>query len=352
MERHCCGASMNEPQISDRSRHILKTLIDRYIREGVPVGSKSLVEETGLSISAATMRNVMSDLEAHGLVSAPHTSAGRIPTEQGYRMFVDSLITVGELDDRYLNSLRNELSPSKSSAALVESASNLLSQLTSQAGIVMTPRVNSSRLQQVEFVPLSGDRVLVVLVFNEQDVENRIIHTQRPYSREELAQAAEFINQRFAGIELEQISDALVNEMQSDKDSINQLLELMIEVAGDTIQAADNQDYIVAGQNHLLGSAEPSDVSRLKELFDAFQAKKDVLLLMNHCIDADGVKIFIGQESGYQSFEDFSLITAPYKHNDTPIGVIGIIGPTRMAYDRVIPVVDITAKMLSAALAR
>lgn len=343
---------MNAPQISDRSRAILKALIDRYIREGLPVGSKSLVEETGLSISSATMRNVMADLEAHGLVSAPHTSAGRIPTEQGYRMFVDSLITVDPLDQEYVANLRKELSPDKPSNALVETASNLLSQLTSQAGIVTTPKVDACCMQHVEFVPLSGNRVLVVLVINDKDVENRIIHTQREFTRKELVTAARFINERYAGLELEQIRDALVSAMQDDRDSINQLMQLMIDVAAATMESASEQDCVVAGQNNLLDNADAGNVSQLKELFDAFQYKKDLLMLMNHCLDAEGIKIFIGQESGYQLFEDYSLITAPYQSSAQSIGVIGIIGPTRMQYERVIPVVDITAKMLSAALAR
>lgn len=343
---------MNDPQISDRSRLILKALIDRYIREGLPVGSKSLVEETGLSISSATMRNVMSDLEAHGLVSAPHTSAGRVPTEQGYRLFVDSLISVNSLDDGYLASVRQELSPDKSSGTLVESASNLLSQLTSQAGIVLTPKTDACRMQQVEFVPLSGNRVLVVLVINDKDVENRIIHTEREFNRKELVEAARYINEHFAGLELSHISNAVIASMHSDKESINQLMQLMIEVAGDTAEAVGEQDCVVAGQNNLLDSAEAGNVSQLKELFDAFQYKKDILSLMNHCVDAQGIKIFIGQESGYQAFEDYTLITAPYQSSAASIGVIGIIGPTRMQYERVIPVVDITAKMLSAALNR
>ncbi len=343
---------MNTPQLSDRSRKILKALIERYIREGMPVGSKTLVEETGLSISPATMRNVMADLEAHGLIVSPHTSAGRIPTEQGYRFFVDSLISVNPLDDEYLSSLREELKPDKPSTALVESASSLLSQLTSQAGIVITPQSGSCRLEHVEFVPLSGNRILVVLVMNDQDVENRIIHTQRQFSRKELEQAARFINQRYAGLELEQIRDALVSSMHEDKESIGQLMQLMIDVAAETMESVGEQDFVMAGQNNLLDSADGSQVSRLKELFDAFQYKKDILLLMNHCLDADGIRIFIGQESGYDLFEDYSVITAPYSSGDQSIGVIGIIGPTRMQYDRVIPVVDITAKMLSAALNR
>jgi len=343
---------MNAPQISDRSRHILKALIDRYIREGLPVGSKSLVEETGLSISSATMRNVMSDLEAHGLVSAPHTSAGRVPTEQGYRLFVDSLINVNPIDEDYVASLRQELNPDKPSGALVESASNLLSQLTSQAGIVMTPKTDSCRMQQVEFVPLSGNRVLVVLVINDKDVENRIIHTQREFSRNELVEAARYINGQFAGLELSEVSDAVLASMHSDKESINELMQLMMEVAGDSVDSAGGQDCVVAGQNNLLDSAEAGNVGQLKELFDAFQYKKDILMLMNHCMDAQGIKIFIGHESGYQPFEDYSLITAPYQSSATAIGVIGIIGPTRMQYERVIPVVDLTAKMLSAALKR
>jgi heat-inducible transcriptional repressor len=333
--------------ISQRKQEILKALIECYIQDGQPVGSRKLVEEAGLSVSPATVRNVMADLETHGLIAAPHTSAGRIPTAQGYRMFVDSLISVEAVDDNYVSSLRDALDPDCQSDELVQRASSLLSQLTAQAGIVTVPQEDAKTLRHVEFLPLSGNRVLVILVLNEQDVENRIIHTDQPYSAAQLQFAAAYINERFSGIALEEMQVRLRSAMQADKDEINLLMQAMIDITASGEPAAD---CVVAGQNNLLNSVDPSGVEQLKGLFDAFQRKKDILELMQHCVQADGIQIFIGQESGYGPFEDYSLVTAPYQRGVQTVGVLGIIGPTRMSYDKVIPVVDVTAKMLSAAL--
>ncbi|MGI9289436.1 MAG: heat-inducible transcriptional repressor HrcA [Pseudomonadales bacterium] len=343
--------TMNDDKLSDRNSQILKALIERYIREGVPVGSKSLVEESGLNVSPATVRNVMVDLETRGLVSAPHTSAGRIPTGLGYRMFVDSLITIYPIDNDYLHNLRTELDPQRSANELVETASNLLSQLTAQAGVVTLPKVDKVTLRQVEFLSLSGNRVLVILVINQKEVENRIIQTDRAYSDAELQRAAHFINERYSGLDLEQVKEQLLSAMRADKESIGQLMQAMIDVAGATLAGGDGgADCVVAGQSNLIDSLQSKDMERLKDLFDAFHYKKDILALMSHCVDADGIRIFIGEESGYELFEDYSVVTAPYRDGSKSIGVLGIIGPTRMAYASVIPVVDVTAKMLSAAL--
>ncbi len=342
---------MSEEKLSERNSQILKALIERYIREGVPVGSKSLVEESGLNISSATVRNVMAELEQRGLVSAPHTSAGRIPTGLGYRMFVDSLITIYPFDTDYLRNLRAELDPQRSAGELVEAASNLLSQLTLQAGVVTVPRANKVTLRRVEFLSLSGNKVLVILVVNQKEVENRIIQTDRAYSDAELQRAAQFINERYSGLDLEQVKVQLLSAMRADKESIGKLMQAMIDVAAATLQGGDNGgDCVVAGQSNLIGSLQSQDMDRLKELFDAFDYKKDILALMSHCVDADGIRIFIGEESGYELFEDYSVVTAPYQNGSKSIGVLGIIGPTRMAYASVIPVVDVTARMLSAAL--
>lgn len=333
--------------ISPRKQQILKALIERYIVDGQPVGSQKLVAEAGLDVSPATVRNVMADLEAKGLIVAPHTSAGRVPTAQGYRMFVDSLITVEAIDKQYVTSLRDALDPDCQRDELVERASNLLSQLTSQAGIVTLPNEQSKVLRHVEFLPLSGNRVLVILVLNEQDVENRIIHTDRGYSEIELQQAAAFINEQFSGGSLDDMPEQLLSSMRKDKDTINQLMQAMIDITAATEAGAG---CVVAGQTNLLNSVDESGVGQLKELFDAFQHKQDILQLMQHCAKADGIQIYIGQESGYGALEDYSLVTAPYQRGVETIGVLGIIGPTRMSYDKVIPVVDVTAKMLSAAL--
>ena len=342
---------MSEEKLSERNSQILKALIERYIREGVPVGSKSLVAESGLNISPATVRNVMAELESRGLVSAPHTSAGRIPTGLGYRMFVDSLITIHPFDNDYLDNLRAELDPQRSAGELVEAASNLLSQLTLQAGVVTVPRADKVTLRRVEFLSLSGNKVLVILVINQKEVENRIIQTDRAYSDAELQRAARFINERYSGLDLEQVKVQLLTAMRADKESIGKLMQAMIDVAAATLKGGDGDaDCVVAGQSNLIGSLQSQDMERLKELFDAFDYKKDILALMSHCVDADGIRIFIGEESGYELFEDYSVVTAPYQNGSKSIGVLGIIGPTRMAYASVIPVVDVTARMLSAAL--
>ena len=338
--------------ISERAQLLLKALIERYIRDGQPVGSKALVEESGLPISAATARNVMADLEEVGLIRAPHTSAGRVPTVQGYRLFVDSLITVQPLERNALASLQHELNPDKSTTELVASASQLLARITTQAGLVTLPRQPRVVLRQVEFLPLSDNRVLVILVINEREVQNRVIYTRRPHTDVELQQAANFINQRFAGRSLNAVRGAIVEAMQADKVSIDRHLQASLDLASKAFEPAEEEgrDYVVAGETHLIGHASPDDIDRLKDLFDAFHQKRDILELVDRCIQADGVQIFIGEEAGFEVLGGFSVITAPYQVDQQTLGVLGVIGPTRMAYERVIPIVDVTARMLSVAL--
>lgn len=338
--------------ISERAQLLLKALIERYIRDGQPVGSKALVEESGLPISAATARNVMADLELLGLIRAPHTSAGRVPTVQGYRLFVDSLITVQPLERNALASLQHELNPDKSTTELVASASQLLARITTQAGLVTLPRQPRVVLRQVEFLPLSDNRVLVILVINEREVQNRVIYTRRSHTDVELQQAANFINQRFAGRSLSAVRGAIVEAMQADKASIDRHLQSSLDLASKAFEPAEEEsrDYVVAGETHLIGHASPDDIDRLKDLFDAFHQKRDILELVDRCIQADGVQIFIGEEAGFEVLGGFSVITAPYQVDQQTLGVLGVIGPTRMAYERVIPIVDVTARMLSVAL--
>ena len=338
--------------ISERAQLLLKALIERYIRDGQPVGSKALVEESGLPISAATARNVMADLEEVGLIRAPHTSAGRVPTVQGYRLFVDSLITVQPLERNALASLQHELNPDKSTTELVASASQLLARITTQAGLVTLPRQPRVVLRQVEFLPLSDNRVLVILVINEREVQNRVIYTRRPHTDVELQQAANFINQRFAGRSLNAVRGAIIEAMQADKVSIDRHLQASLDLASKAFEPAEEEgrDYVVAGETHLIGHASPDDIDRLKDLFDAFHQKRDILELVDRCIQADGVQIFIGEEAGFEVLGGFSVITAPYQVDQQTLGVLGVIGPTRMAYERVIPIVDVTARMLSVAL--
>ncbi|HEY3699398.1 MAG TPA: heat-inducible transcriptional repressor HrcA [Spongiibacteraceae bacterium] len=338
--------------ITERGQLLLKALIERYIREGQPIGSKALLESSGLPISSATVRNIMADLEEVGLIRAPHTSAGRVPTVQGYRLFVDSLISVQPLEQDAIASLKHELHPDKSPKELVESASHLLARITAQAGLVTLPRQQRVQLRQVEFLPLSDNRVLVILVFNEREVQNRVIYTDRAYSQIELQQAANLINQRFSGRDLGDVRQALFDAMQADKASIDSHLQTTLDLASKVfeVSAEPERDYVMAGETRLIGGASPEEFEKLKGLFDAFQQKRDILDLVDRCIRADGVQIFIGEEAGYEVLGDFSVITAPYQVGGQVLGVLGVIGPTRMAYERVIPIVDLTARMLSLAL--
>ena len=344
---------MSTESLTPRAASLLRTLVGMHIREGQPVGSKALHVESGMSVSTATIRNVMSDLEERGLLSSPHTSAGRIPTAQGYRLFVDSLLQTSPIDASALQALKHELNPNRTSSDLIASASNLLTQVTAQAGIVTVPRPTASQLRQIEFLPLSDSRVLVILVVNEREVQNRVIELSRPLSEEQLKVAADLINQRYAGNNLSEVKRMLVAEMADARIRIDEQLEAALQVAKDAMEPEDAQeDYVVAGESRLIQQAGANDMDKLRELFDAFERKRDLVELLDRCSRADGIQIFIGEEAGYEVLGDYSVITAPYAQGTQPVGVLGVIGPTRMAYDRVIPLVDITARLLTAALSR
>ena len=344
-------ASKNLP--SDRGQHLLRVLIQRYIRDGQPVGSRTLSKDSGLELSPATIRNVMSDLEDMGLVSAPHTSAGRIPTPQGYRMFVDTLVRYRQPGDSDIEKIRSQLKGEyESPGALVSTVSSMLSEFTHMAGVVTVPRAPKIALRQIEFLPLSEKRILVILVVNDTDVQNRILHTDRNYTASELQQAQNFINQHYAGTDLHTVREKLLTDLDKTRDSMNQAMHDIIAVAHAAMDKAEHpdEDYILAGETNLMGFAELSDVETLRGLFDAFSKKRLILDLLDRSINADGVRIFIGEESGYGILDDCSVITTPYRVDDDTIGVLGVIGPTRMAYDRVVPIVDVTARLLESAL--
>jgi heat-inducible transcriptional repressor len=344
---------MSNKGISERAQVLLKALIERHIMDGQPVGSKTLLAEAGLAVSPATVRNVMSDLEDRGYLISPHTSAGRIPTSAGYRLFVDSLLQMRPLDRQAVNALREELHPDKSSGELIQNASGILSSITSQAGLVTVPRQQTHHLRQVEFLPLSGDRVLVILVVNEREVQNRIIHTQHVHTEEELRQAANLLNQRFAGQPLDRVKAQILAEMEADRASIDGYMQSTLDLANQAFEEElPQEDYVVAGESQLLGSATPEEMEKLQDLFHAFQRKKDLLHLLERCTRADGIQIFIGEEAGYEVLGGYSVVTAPYTDGGNNIGVLGVIGPTRMAYQKVIPIVDLTARMLSTALSK
>lgn len=339
-----------DSKVSERAQHFLKMLIERYIKDGEPVGSRTLARDSGMDLSPATIRNVMSDLEQMGLIAAPHTSAGRIPTASGYRMFVDTLVTLKPLEKSEVERLTGELEGRKETKQLVESASNLLSRLTHMAGVVMVPKRERLIFRRIEFLPLSANRVLTILVTSEGEVHNRVINTRKVFSPAELQESANFLNQQYPGLGLEQMHERLVAEMEEARSHMNGIMARALEMADQLIETSDEDgDYVMAGQTNLMDFNELAQMDRLRQLFDSFTHKHELLHLLDESMRADGLQIFIGEESGYKPLDHCSLITAPYGE-DRVSGVLGVIGPTRMAYDRVIPIVDVTAKLLGAAL--
>jgi heat-inducible transcriptional repressor len=331
--------------------HFLKALIERHIRDGQPVGSRTLAKGTGLELSPATVRNVMSDLEELGLVSSPHTSSGRVPTVTGYRLFLDSLLTVRPLAETEVEDMRRRFAALDDSADLIEAASQILSGVTRLAGLVMTPRREQQAFRQIEFLPLSGDRVLVLLVTEEGEVHNRVIHTDERYSPAQLEQAANYLNSLFTGRDLREVRRRLLDEMRHTQDRMDSLMRQAMDMARRVVESAeDKDDLCVAGQTNLMEFTELASMDRLKQLFDAFTEKSQILHLLDRCIEAAGVQIFVGDESGHQLLGGCSLVTAPYYIDNKVIGVLGVIGPARMNYPRVIPIVDVTARLLGAAL--
>lgn len=338
--------------LSERSLYLFRALVEHYISDGQPVGSRTLARETELDLSPATIRNVMADLEDMGLIVSPHTSSGRVPTARGYRLFIDSLMRMNQLDTTEVARIAAQLEPDADIKALLERTSSMLSEITHLAGIVMMPRVEQKSLQHVEFVHLADNRVLVILVMSDNEVQNRIIHTARTYSSSELQQASNYVNENFVGKDLKVVRDMLVQELKKTRDDANQIMQTAIKMAQRAMfgEESKNGDYVLAGQTNLMEVAELSDVEKLRRLFESFSQKRDILHLLDQAIHAKGVQIFIGEESGYDVLDACSVVTSPYAADGEVLGVLGVIGPTRMPYDRVIPIVDVTAKMLGAAL--
>ena len=343
-----------EGAISERAQHFLRVLIERYIQDGQPVGSRTLAKDAGLDLSPATIRNVMADLEDLGFVSSPHTSAGRVPTVSGYRMFVDSLLSLKPLDEALMRQVQAQFQPREAPAELVDSASRLLSNLTHLAGVVMVPNHNQVKVRQIEFVPLSDVRILTVIVTSTGEVYNRIIETSRVFSRGELERLSNYITEHYGGHDLEAIRRLVVREMAATKRDLDDLMMQAMEIASAAFASGkdgDEQgDFVVAGQTNLMDFDELSQMDSLRSLFNAFTEKQEILHLLDRSLEADGVQIFIGEESGYSTLKDCSVITAPYEIDSEVVGVLGVIGPTRLAYDRVIPIVDLTARLLGSAL--
>ena len=344
------AANADIKALSDRARELLKTLIETHISDGQPVGSRTLAKTAGLDVSPATIRNVMSDLEDLGLITSPHTSAGRVPTTAGYRLFVDSMLQTKPLTDVLVNRFKSELDNAHSAPTLTESASSLLSGITQMAGVVTLPKRNTAILEQIEFVRLSEKRVLAVLVMTHGEVQNRVLLLDRDYTRSELQQAANFLNEHFAGLDFVEARRRLITELRQLRADLNSLMAAVIDLGGQALDVDEPQDYVLVGQTLLMDYDELSDVDKLRQLFEIFSTKNDILHILDRCAGAEGVQIFIGQESGNKVLDDCSVVSAPYSVDGRIVGVLGVIGPTRMAYDRVVPIVDVTARLLGSAL--
>ncbi len=353
MSRHSDEPGFDPHALDARSRHLLRSLIGRYIREGEPVGSQTLARHAGLDVSPATIRNILADLEDAGLLTSPHTSAGRVPTAQGYRVFVDSLLQLRPLPDTELARLRHELPAGSGTQSLLGNASELLSAMSHFVGVVSVPRREQFAFRHIDFVPLDAQRVLAILVFADNDVQNRIIQTRRQFDAGELERVSNYLNHHFAGRPLADIRTTLVRDLKAARSEMEVLLASTVELAEQAF-VASGDDVLLAGQTRLMGVQDLSDLDRLRELFEAFARKREILQLLERTLRAPGVRIFIGEETGLAPLEGMSLITAPYRAGGAAggqvLGVLGVIGPTRMAYERVIPVVQAAADVLGAAI--
>ena len=342
-------ADLNMP--SHRARRILSAIVDKYIQEGIPIGSKSLSLADNIGLSPASIRNVMSDLEELGFIASPYTSSGRVPTSKGYRFFIDSLLKLQPVEATELERIKKRVNFHESnSRELAISVSNTLSAITKLAGIVTIPKQQVTRLKEIDFIQLSEKRILAIIVMNETEVENRILQMKRDYSKDELKQASNYLNTHYKGRSLSYIKKHLINELMQTKDSVNSLMSDLIDIADQVLDFDESDEYIVAGQRRLMDFHELSDIKKLRQLFDAFKEKQQLLELLDKSMSTSGIQIFIGEESGYQMFDNCTLITSPYTTEDGAIGVLGVIGPTRIAYQKVIPIVAITAKLLGKSL--
>ncbi len=335
--------------LDKRAQTLLKTLIERYIAEGQPVGSRTLSRHSGLELSPATIRNVMSDLEELGFISSPHTSAGRVPTPRGYRLFVDSLLTVRPLAEAELSEIEGAIQPDQPQR-LISQASQLISQLSHFAGVVISPRRQQPRIRQIEFLNLSEKRILLIIVTENGDVQNRILFPQRAYSQSELTEAANYLNQNCTGLDFAQVRSRIHDELHQLRASMTELMTAALDASGQAISDTSTH-YVISGERNLLEVEDlSSNMNRLRELFALFEQKTTLVQLLDVGTRADGVQIFIGGESGIAQLDECSVVAASYEVDGQVVGSVGVIGPTRMAYERMIPIVDITAKLLSSAL--
>jgi heat-inducible transcriptional repressor len=337
------------PHLDRRAQIILKTLVERYIAEGEPVGSRVLSRQSGLELSPATVRNVMADLEEMGFIASPHTSAGRVPTPRGYRFFVDSLMVTKPLDEAEIHHLEDQLQPNQP-RELVNTAAQMLSELTKFAGVVTLSKRQGATFRHLEFLRLSDRRILLIIVTPEGEVQNRILHTAYAFTQSELVEAANFLNQHFAGHDFDTIRKSLADELRKLREDIVSLMTAAVDAGSQALTDASDV-VVVSGERNLLRTEQlSSNMDRLRRLFDLFDQKTALLQLLDVTQGAQGVQIYIGGESGIVPLDEMSVVTAPYEVDGRIVGTIGVVGPTRMAYERIIPIVDLTARLLSNAM--
>jgi len=331
-------------EIDTRTQHLLKTLINHHIVDGQPVGSKTLTASSGLELSSASIRNIMKDLEDAGFISSPHTSAGRVPTQKGYRFFVDSLVTMKSPNKSDLDMLQNSLNTSNTKE-LINITADTLSSLTNFAGVVMLPKAKKISFKHIEFLNLSKTRILVIIVTSDGSVQNRVLDTQEEYDQSTLIEASNFFNEHYRDLDINLIKEKIIEELSTMKKNMTSLMSAAVELS---INPKLDENLILAGQRNLLDTVDLSqNVKSIKKIIELFEKKTSLLQLLEKSHHSSGMQIFIGEESGYQALDECSIVTAPYQSDGEVIGILGVIGPTRMAYERVIPIVDITAKMLS-----
>jgi heat-inducible transcriptional repressor len=333
--------------LDDRAKLLLKALVERYIADGQPIGSRTLSRASGLDLSAATIRNVMSDLEELGLIASPHTSAGRIPTARGYRLFVDTMLTVNRQD--IPAAVSSSTLAAEQPQKVITNAAQLLSNLSQFVGVVMAPR-RSSIFRHIEFMRLSEKRILVIIVAPDGDVQNRVIFTESDYTQSQLIEASNFVTLHYAGLTIEQVREKLKSEIEQLRSEIAILMQAAVQVSSDAMAQADGE-VVISGERNLLSVSDFStDMGQLRRAFNLFEQKAQIMRLLDVSSQAEGVRIFIGGESQVVPFEELSIVSAPYEVDGHVVGTLGVIGPTRMAYDRMIQIVDITSKLVSNAL--
>jgi heat-inducible transcriptional repressor len=336
--------------MDDRARILLKLIVERYIADGEPVGSRTLAKTSGLELSPASIRNVMADLEEQGFIASPHTSAGRIPTPRGYRLFVDSLLVTQPLESVAITHAKEEMRATMQPQEAVTAAAKMLSELSAFAGVVVTPR-REPVFKQIEFMRLNDKRVLLIIVTPDGDVQNRVLSTEKNFAPSELVEVANYVNAHFAGKTIPQIRLALAEDLKRLREDISSLMSATIDAGDNALRSGPGAGVVVAGERRLLDANDlTSNMATVRRMFDLFEQRTQLATLLDLAQRSEGVQIFIGGESGTTPLDELSLVSAPYHVEGRVVGTLGVIGPTRMAYERVIPIVDVTAKLLSSAL--